>query len=91
MNNRKYEVVISRSAQKEFSKLDSFIAKKIKRWIDNNLVDCENPYFNGKQLRENLSKYWRYRIGNYRILTEIDDLKIIIFIIKICHRKYIYG
>lgn len=81
---------MSKSAQKEFSKLDSFVARKIKRWIDNNLVDCDNPYFHGKQLRGNLSKYWRYRVGNHRILTEIDDLKIIIFIVKIGHRKHIY-
>lgn len=91
MNKKKYKVVISKSAQKEFSKLDPFTAKKIKRWIYDNLVNCENPYFNGKQLRGNLSKYWRYRVGNYRILTEIDDLKIIIFIVKIGHRKCIYG
>ena len=40
---------------------------------------------------EKCEKYWRYRVGNYRVLTEIDDLKIIIFIVKIDHRKCMYG
>ena len=89
--NKKYEVFMSKNAKKELSKLDPFIASKIVRWVNNNLKNCENPYFNGKRLSGNLSKYWRYRVGDYRILSEIDNFKIIIFIIKIGHRKNIYS
>lgn len=88
---KKYKVVYDKNVKKQVLKLDPFVSKKIKIWIDNNLVDCENPYFSGKQLRGNLSKYWRYRVGDYRILSEIDDFKIIIFIIQIGHRKNIYS
>lgn len=90
MNDKKYKVIIDRKAQKELSKLDQFVAKKIIKWIEINLKDCGNPYRTGKQLCGTLSKYWRYRVGDYLIVAEIDDENIKILIIKIGHRKNIY-
>lgn len=91
MNNKKYEVIIDRKAQKELSKLDPFVSKKIIKWIDDNLIDCNDPYRTGIQLCGTLAKYWRYRVGDYRIIAEIDDEKIIILIVKIGHRREIYN
>ena len=56
-----------------------------------NLVDCTDTYFTGSQLCGTLSKYWRYRVGDYRIVAEIDDENIIILIVKIGHRREIYN
>lgn len=52
----------------------------------------KNPYFgpNIKRLKGNLSGYYRYRIGDYRLFYEIDDEKIIIFVIDIADRKNAY-
>ena len=52
----------------------------------------KNPYFgpNIKRLKGDLSGYYRYRIGDYRLFYEIDDEKIIIFIIDIADRKNAY-
>jgi len=51
-----------------------------------------NPYFgsNIKRLKGNLSGYYRYRIGDYRLFYKIDNEKIIIFVIDIAHRKNAY-
>ncbi len=91
MSNNKYGVKIDRKAQKELSKLDPYISKKIIKWINNNLVDCTNPYLNGRQLCGTLSKYWRYRVGDYRIIAEIDDEKITILVVQIGHRRDVYN
>lgn len=87
----KYKVIYDKKAKKQVSKLDPFVSKKIKKWIDTNLVDCDNPYRAGVQLCGTLAKYWRYRVGDYRIVAEIDDEKIIILIVKIGHRREIYN
>jgi len=52
-----------------------------------------NPYFgpNIKRLKGELSDYYRYRIGNYRIIYKIDNRMIIVFIIDIAHRKDVYN
>ena len=85
-----YKLVIKPKAQKQFSKMDKIQAIQIKKWIEKNLVHCSNPYFQGKSLKGNLSEYWRYRVGNYRILAEIDNQNITIIIISVGHRKEIY-
>ena len=52
-----------------------------------------NPYYgpNIKKLKGDLSKYYRYRIGNYRLFYEIDQDKIMIFIVDIADRKNAYN
>ncbi len=86
----KYKIIYEEKARKQIKKLDSFDARQIKKWIEKNLIDTENPYLHGKQLVGNLSKYWRYRVGNYRILAEIDNQNITIIIVSVGHRKEIY-
>lgn len=91
MNDKKYKVIIGRKAQKELSKLDPFISKKIIKWIETNLKESDNPYLNGRQLCGTLAKYWRYRVGDYRIIAEIDDEKITILVVQIGHRRDVYN
>lgn len=87
---KKYRVLFESKARKKLLKLDKFDAKRLKKWIQYNLVGCSNPYVHGKPLKGNLSKYWRYRIGNYRLIAEIDDEKILILIVNIGHRRDVY-
>ncbi len=77
-------------AVKQLRKLDKSTQKIILNWIDKNLVNCLNPRIKGKALVDNHRGEWRYRIGDYRIITEIKDDKIIILVLEIGHRKNIY-
>ena len=49
-----------------------------------------NPKYYGKPLKERLSGLWSYRIGNFRIIYEIQETTKIIFIITIGHRRNVY-
>ena len=75
---------------KSIRKLDPGVRVFIKAWIDKNLVDCEDPRVHGKGLVANRSGQWRYRVGDYRILADIQDEKLVILVIDIGHRKDIY-
>ena len=86
----KYKVEYTAQAVKQLKKLDKHTAALIYGWIDKNLVDCENPRLHGKGLTANKSGQWRYRIGDYRLIAEIQDEKITILILNIGHRKEIY-
>lgn len=86
----KYKVEYTAQAVKQLKKLDKHTAALIYGWIDKNLVDCENPRLHGKGLTANRSGQWRYRIGDYRLIAEIQDEKITILLLNIGHLKEIY-
>ena len=77
-------------AIKQLKKMDKHISALIIGWIEKNLVDCENPRQYGKGLVANRSGEWRYRIGDYRILADIQDDKLVILIITVGHRREVY-
>lgn len=86
----KYKVEYTPKAVKQLAKLDKCTRKLIYAWIDKNLQNCDNPRQHGKGLTANHSGKWRYRVGNYRVLAEIQDDKIIILILNIGHRSEVY-
>ncbi len=87
---KKYDVELSERFKKEFRKLDKYTQKIIRGWIDKNLVSTTDPYIHGKGLTSNRSGQWRYRIGDYRLICEIDDNRLIILALSIGHRREVY-
>ena len=86
-----YHVEFSKSALKELKKMDRGTAAMILGWVRKNLEGCENPRLHGKGLAANRSGQWRYRIGDYRVLAEIQDEKITILVLTVGHRREIYN
>lgn len=87
----KYEVRFEKRAQKALKKIDKHQALIIMAWIKKNLVESTDPRRFGKGLTENQSGEWRYRIGDDRMISHIDDEKIIILILEIGYRRDIYN
>ncbi len=85
-----YSVKYSAKAIKSLQKLDKATAAIVYGWIEKNLVGCINPRLHGKALVGDKKGYWRYRIGSYRLLAEIDDGQIRINVINIGHRRNVY-
>lgn len=85
-----YKVIFSKNALKQIKKLDKNIAALIIGWIEKNLENCKDPRVHGKSLTANRSGQWRYRVGDYRILANIDDEKITVLVISVGHRRDIY-
>lgn len=85
-----YRVEFTEKALKALKKLDRYTALLITAWIRKNLEGCANPRQHGKGLLGDKSGQWRYRVGDYRILAEIKDDKIIILILNVGHRREIY-
>lgn len=85
-----YRVVLTPNAKKQLNKLDKPTVTLITGWLRKNLEGCANPRQHGKALTANRSGQWRYRIGDYRLIAEIEDDKIIILILAVGHRREIY-
>jgi len=86
----KYSVEYTPQAVKSLRKLDQHTRHLILAWIEKNLVSCREPRQHEKGLSANRSGQWRYRVGDYRILAEIMDYKIVILVLNIGHRSNIY-
>lgn len=85
-----YHVEFIKSVKKSFSKLDKYTQIILLNWIEKNLEGCVNPRLFGKPLSGDRKGQWRYRVGDYRIITLIQDNKLIILVIAIGHRRDIY-
>lgn len=85
-----YTLAYSKKAQKQLAKLDRGVQALILSWIEKNLLNCENPRQKGKGLTANRSGLWRYRVGDYRIISSIEDERLVILVVEVGHRKEIY-
>ncbi len=87
----KYKVEFTEKALKQLKKMDRHTASLILGWIRKNLEGCENPRQHEKGLTADKSGQWRYRVGDYRLLAEIEDDRIVILILSVGHRRDVYN
>lgn len=90
--NSAYELqhALYRKGNSVTQKLNRSVLILIKSWIEKNLVDTDDPRRHGKGLTSSRSGQWTYRVGNYRILVEIEDKELIILAIEVGHRNSVY-
>lgn len=86
-----YHVEFTESALRVLKKMDKHTSAFIISWIKKNLEGCDNPRQYGKGLVANRSGQWRYRVGDYRILAEIQEDKLVILVLTVGHRRDIYN
>ena len=76
---------------KVLQNLDKPIAAGIINFIENKLAIAENPISLGAALQSSdLGDFWKYRVGDYRIIASIDDVQVTIAIVKIGNKKEVY-
>jgi mRNA interferase RelE/StbE len=86
-----YRLKWHKAAHRQFKKLDRSVQRYIDVWLTKNVDGSSDPRRTGKSLTGDLSGYWRYRIGDYRLICEINDDVCIVIVIKIGHRSRIYS
>ncbi len=64
--------------------------KRIIDWLDDCINECKNPRHFGEPLRGGMAGLWRYRVGNYRILCEIQEQRLVVLALAIGHRREVY-
>ncbi len=84
-----YTIRFTPNAAKQVRKLDAVAAKRIREFLEKKLLQLQNPRQLGKKLVS--EEFWRYRVGDYRILTYIDDDQILILIVEVAHRREVYA
>jgi mRNA interferase RelE/StbE len=85
-----WSLELTDTARRSLKKLDPATASRILRFLVEKLAQYENPRTLGKPLTGELGDYWRYRVGNYRVVVEIRDDRLEILVIRIGHRREVY-
>ena len=85
-----YDVQLSEKARKSLKRIGPHQTKIITSWLRKNLQGCDNPRLYGKPLVGDKKGFWRYRVGSYRIIAEIQDNIVTIEVITVGHRREIY-
>ena len=80
-----YKVEYSKTAKKQIKKMDQYTKIMIMNWINKHLVGCNDPRERGKALKGNLKNQWRYRVGDYRLICDIVDDRLILLMLSIGH------
>ncbi|NLB43381.1 MAG: type II toxin-antitoxin system RelE/ParE family toxin [Clostridiales bacterium] len=82
-----FHVGFTEMAKRELEKLDKYTNSMLLGWVKKNLEGCQNPRQHGKALTANRSGQWRYRIGDYRMIAEIQDSEVLILILSVGLRR----
>jgi mRNA interferase RelE/StbE len=85
-----WKVEFDNRARKELRKLDPQTQDRILKWLRETLATSEDPRRTGKSLKGRMKGLWRYRVGDYRIISQIQDENILILVVRIGHRRDIY-
>ena len=85
-----WTVEVSDFAEKQLGKLDRPVQKRLLDWLNDRIEGCKNPRHFGEPLRGELGGLWRYRVGDYRIICEIQDERLIVMALSVGHRRQIY-
>lgn len=82
-----WTIDVSEKAVRALRKMDKQAARRIKDELEE-IAKLEDPRSRGKALVGNLAGLWRYRVGDYRIICDIEDGRLVILVVDVAHRRW---
>ena len=86
-----WRIEISETAEKQITKLDRPVAKRIRAFLRERIATLDNPRSIGDALKgSELGEFWKYRVGDWRLICQIKDTQIVITVITLGNRREVY-
>ena len=86
-----WRIEFARSAEAELNKLDRQVARRILMFLSGRIAPLDDPRTVGAALRgPELGRFWKYRVGDFRIICEIKDDRLVVLVVRIGHRREVY-
>ena len=85
-----WTVDYTETARKQLRKLDKQVARRILDFLDERVAVAEEPRSTGKALTGPLGSFWRYRVGEYRIICDIQDGQLRVLVVQIGNGREVY-
>lgn len=77
-------------AVKELKKLDRSVAWRIITTLEERIATLDDPRTLGSALTGDHAGYWRWRVGDYRVVARIEDERVVIIVVRVAHRRQVY-
>ena len=78
------------SAKQQLRKLDRQVARRIVDFMDERIAVLDNPRSTGKALTGPLGGFWRYRVGDCRVICDIQDGALRVLVVQLGNRRAVY-
>ena len=86
-----WKVEIDLAAERDLGKLDPQIARRILVFLHERVAKLDDPRSIGDALKgDKLGAFWKYRVGDYRIISSIEDGALRILVVRIGNRREVY-
>lgn len=85
-----WTIEYSETAEKQLARLDKPIARRIVDYMNKRVAPKSDPRSTGKALTGQFSSLWRYRVGEFRVICEIQDNALRVLVAQIGDRKEVY-
>lgn len=86
-----WKVEIDKEAKRDLEKLDPQVTRRIERFLYERVAILDDPRGLGEALcGSRLGEFWRYRVGDWRVICRIQDAKLIVLALRIGHRREVY-
>jgi mRNA interferase RelE/StbE len=86
-----WKVEISRLAQKQLDDLDNTVSRRIVKFLRERVEKLDDPRQIGDPLNGPLRDYWRYRVGDYRVVCLLEHDRLVVLVLRVGHRREIYN
>jgi mRNA interferase RelE/StbE len=85
-----WRIEYAETAKKQLRKLDKLAARRIVDFMDERIAPCDDARELGNALKGSLGDLWRYRVGDYRVLCDIQDGVLTVLVLQIGNRREVY-
>jgi mRNA interferase RelE/StbE len=85
-----WAIEFTKTAERDLSSLDREVQRRIVKFLRDRIAPADDPRKFGKSLTGKYAGLWRYRVGDYRLICEIRDDRLVVLIVVIAHRREAY-
>lgn len=85
-----WQIDLTETASRQLAKIDKQTAKRIIKFLRERIAPLDDPRSTGKALTGPLGGFWRYRVGDYRIICDIQDGALCVLVVEIGNRREVY-
>jgi mRNA interferase RelE/StbE len=86
-----WKIELSVEADRQLAKLDPQVIRRILKFLNQRVRTLDNPRSIGEALRgSKLGEFWKYRVGDHRLICSIEDRRVLILVLRIGHRREVY-
>jgi mRNA interferase RelE/StbE len=89
--SQKWTIEFDPAAQRELDRLDKAVASRISKFLYERVAKLDDPRKIGERLHGPLSQFWKYRVGDYRLICSLENERLVVLVLRVGHRREIYS